>query len=103
MERELAYFSQIFRALADTTRQRILALLQQKGELTVGDITSHFDLAQPTISQHLKVLTDAGALKSRKEGQRAFYRICNSEMYDAMETFLKVYQQQVERGHDRER
>lgn len=102
MDSELAYLSRIFKALADPTRQQILELLRRNEEMTVSDIAANFRLAQPTISQHLKVLTYAEALKTRKDGQRVFYRICNVKMYDAMETFLKVYKQQVERGkqHD---
>jgi DNA-binding transcriptional ArsR family regulator len=88
-------FSRIFKALADPTRQRVLELLRRNGEMSVNDIASHFNLAQPTISQHLKVLIGAEALKMRKDGQRVFYRICNVEMYDAMETFIKAYKQQV--------
>jgi DNA-binding transcriptional ArsR family regulator len=86
------YFSHVFKALADMTRQRILELLRKKGEMTVNDIASHFDLAQPTISQHLRVLKEAGALKTRKAGQQVFYRICNINLYDAMEKFMEIYE-----------
>lgn len=96
MDKEYEDFSRIFKALADTTRQQILELLRHNNEMTVSDIASHFDLAQPTISQHLKVLMGAGALKMRKDGQWAYYRICNINMYDAMETFIQIYRKQVE-------
>ena len=43
-------------------------------ELTVGDIASRFDLTGPAISQHLKVLREAGLLAERREGTRRFYR-----------------------------
>jgi ArsR family transcriptional regulator len=101
MNSESEYFSRIFKALADTTRQQILAILREKKEMTVGDVGSHFNLAQPTISQHLKILMNVGALKMRKDGQRVFYRICNIEMYDAMKTFLTIYKKQAEEArHD---
>jgi DNA-binding transcriptional ArsR family regulator len=97
---ELARFSQIFKALADETRQHILELLRKNGEMTVNDISSHFKLAQPTISQHLKVLKAVEALKVRKDGQRVFYRLCNIEMYDAMEAFMETYEQQTKEASD---
>lgn len=91
-ENDLAHFSHVFKALADPTRQRILELLRANEEMTVTGITGHFNVAQPTISQHLKVLKDAGALKTRRAGQQIYYRICNVAMYDAMERFMETYE-----------
>jgi ArsR family transcriptional regulator, arsenate/arsenite/antimonite-responsive transcriptional repressor len=96
MESEPAHFTYVFKALSDTTRLQILTLLRGHKEMTVTDIASHFNLAQPTISQHLKILTDSGVLKMRKEGQRVFYHICSIKIYDAMGTFLEVYKEQAE-------
>lgn len=97
---ELVHFSRVFKALADETRQRILRLLRKNGEMAVNDISSHFKLAQPTISQHLKVLKYVEALKVRKDGQRVFYRICNIQMYDAMEAFMETYEQQTKEAYN---
>jgi ArsR family transcriptional regulator, repressor of sdpIR and other operons len=88
---ELTHFSRIFKALADEARQRILELFRKNGEMAVNDISSHFKLSQPTISQHLKVLKDVEAWKVRKDGQPVFDRICNIQMYDAMEAFMETY------------
>lgn len=92
---ELAHIAQVFKALADVTRQQILELLREHGEMTVNDIAAHFNLAQPTISQHLKVLKDVEAVKARKDGQKMYYRICNVKMYDAMEGFMLTYEEQT--------
>lgn len=94
-ESDIEYFSHVFKALADETRQRILELLRKNGEMTVSDIAGHFELAQPTISQHLRVLKESGALKARKSGQQIFYRICNIKLYDAMETFMETYEKEA--------
>ena len=94
-EEDIEYFSHVFKALADATRQRILELLRKNGEMTVNQITGKFDLAQPTISQHLRILKEAGALKTRKSRQQVFYRICNIELYDAMETFMETYEKET--------
>ena len=63
-----------FRALADPTRLEILRLLAaQSGPTCVCDVVAHFDLSQPTISHHLKVLREAGLLQASREGIWSFY------------------------------
>jgi DNA-binding transcriptional ArsR family regulator len=55
-------------AIADPTRRRIVELLAQR-DRTAGEIVDEFDLSAPAISQHLKVLRDAGLVTTRAEGQ----------------------------------
>jgi DNA-binding transcriptional ArsR family regulator len=55
-------------AIADPTRRRIVELLAQR-EHTAGELVEQFDLSAPAISQHLKVLREAGLVTSRAEGQ----------------------------------
>ena len=55
-------------ALADPTRRRIVELLSG-GERTAGDIVDRFELSAPAISQHLKVLREAGLVQVRVAGQ----------------------------------
>ena len=63
-----------FKALADPTRLEILRLVRaQTGPTCVCDIVDHFELAQPTISHHLKVLKDAGLLVQTRVGIWSFY------------------------------
>ena len=70
----------IFKALSDETRLRILKLLDH-GELCVCDIVSALDMIQPKVSFHLGVLQDAGLVKSRKQGKWIHYRIDDSDMF----------------------
>jgi ArsR family transcriptional regulator len=64
------------RALADPTRLEILRLVAaQAGPVCVCDIVDRFDLAQPTISHHLKVLRQGGFLRTSKVGIWAFYEL----------------------------
>lgn len=66
----------LFKALADPTRLEILRLVAaQDGPTCVCDIVDHFDLSQPTISHHLKVLREAGLLSQQKLGIWAFYAV----------------------------
>lgn len=65
-----------FKALADPTRLEILRLVAaQAGPVCVCDIVDRFDLAQPTISHHLKVLREGGLLRGSKRGIWAFYEL----------------------------
>jgi len=74
-----------FRALADATRLEILRLVAaQTGPVCVCDIVDRFELAQPTISHHLKVLREAGLLRTSKIGIWAFYEL-EAEAKDLLE------------------
>ena len=64
-----------FRALADPTRVAIVNRLSGADELCVCDLTAAFDLSQPTISHHLKILRGAGLVESSRRGTWAYYRL----------------------------
>lgn len=61
-----------FKALSDQTRIRLLKLLEYK-ELSVNEITSVLGMGQSRISRHLRILTDSGLMKSRRDGLWVFY------------------------------
>ena len=64
----------VFRAISDPTRRRILDVLAT-GEHAVRDLLSHFDVSQPAISQHLKALKSVGLVRERKEGRFRIYSL----------------------------
>ncbi|MET9486779.1 metalloregulator ArsR/SmtB family transcription factor [Nocardia sp. NPDC006630] len=64
----------VFGALANPTRRDILELLLD-GEQSVQAIAERFDMARPSVSEHLKVLRDAGLLEEDKRGRQRFYRV----------------------------
>jgi ArsR family transcriptional regulator len=64
-----------FKALADPARVAIVNRLAAADEVCVCDLNTAFDLAQPTISHHLKVLRDAGLVDSTRRGTWAYYRL----------------------------
>ena len=70
----------VFKALSDETRLRILKLLE-KGELCVCDIVAALDLIQPKVSFHLSTLKDAGLVRDRKEGKWIHYRFDESDTF----------------------
>ncbi|MGW1136249.1 ArsR/SmtB family transcription factor [Streptomyces zhihengii] len=65
------------KAMADQTRLQIVHLIDQApaGELCVCDLTDSLDLAQPTVSRHLKILTAAGLLRREQRGTWAWFSI----------------------------
>src|SRR5215468_9002156 len=67
----------LLKALADPVRLRLMSLVASHtgGEACVCDLNDAFDLSQPTISHHLKILHDAGLLVREKRGVWAYYRI----------------------------
>jgi ArsR family transcriptional regulator, arsenate/arsenite/antimonite-responsive transcriptional repressor len=66
----------LLKALADPVRLRLMSLVasHQRGEASVCDLNDAFDLSQPTISHHLKVLHEAGLLDRNKRGVWVYYR-----------------------------
>jgi ArsR family transcriptional regulator len=70
----------IFKALSDETRLRILKLLEH-GELCVCDIVAALDMIQPNVSFHMGVLKDAGIIKDRRQGKWIHYSIDESDMF----------------------
>ena len=64
-----------FRALADPTRVAIVNSLSATEEVCVCNLTATFDLSQPTISHHLKILREAGLVESTRRGTWAYYRL----------------------------
>ncbi|HEY5661712.1 MAG TPA: metalloregulator ArsR/SmtB family transcription factor [Gaiellaceae bacterium] len=61
------------KAIAEPRRRAILSLVRE-GELSAGEIASHFDVTRPAVSQHLTVLKEAGLVSERRNGTRRLYR-----------------------------
>jgi ArsR family transcriptional regulator len=64
-----------FKALADPTRVAIVNALSAADEVCVCNLTGAFELSQPTISHHLKILREAGLVESSRRGTWAYYRL----------------------------
>ncbi len=85
--------ARIFKALADETRLRILALLLAEGELCVCDIMAALQLPQSTVSRHLAYLKNTGWLDDRREGVWMYYSIDKqgSAFHSGMIVFLRAH------------
>jgi DNA-binding transcriptional ArsR family regulator len=89
----------VFSALADPTRRAILARLAE-GEATVNDLVAPFDLSQPTISKHLKVLERAGLVSRGREAQFRPVRL-NAAPLEGAALWLGDYRRFWEESLDR--
>jgi len=88
-----------FLALADPTRRAILARLA-RGEATVMELAKPFEMTQPAISQHLKVLEDAGLVMSRVEGAKRPRRLAKPGV-QAIDQWIAMLRKALERNYDR--
>ena len=88
-----------FSALADDTRLEIVEALAKR-ERSVGDLVSLFDLSQPAISQHLRVLRDAGLVRVRPDAQRRIYSI-DPKGLRQIDSWLNRYRKLWARRFDR--
>jgi len=85
-----------FAALSHPLRQQIIANLQA-GPSIAGELAASIDASQPVISQHLKVLRDAGLIQVDPKGTKRFYRINPSEL-EALRDFLTQHWQKALSG-----
>ena len=75
-EEEAQATAEIFKALADPARVRIVNLLATSGEPVCGcELTEPLNLAQPTVSHHLKKLTEVGLLEREQRGKWAYFSL----------------------------
>src|SRR6202453_4266827 len=88
-----------FSAWADPTRRAILARLAQ-GEATVMELAEPFEMTQPAISQHLKVLEEAGLIARRVDGTKRPRRLVEAGI-EALGQWLAVAQKALAKNYDR--
>ena len=92
------------KALAEPNRRRILTLVRD-GELTAGEIASHFVVSRPAVSQHLTVLKEAGLVHERRNGTRRLYSVRPEGLADVkafLEDFWDEKLQALKREAERE-
>lgn len=81
---------QVFKALADPTRRRILELLRAR-EMTAGEIAERFTLAKPTLSGHFAILRAADLISAEKKGTTIVYRLNLTVLEEALLGFARVF------------
>ena len=87
------------RAIAEPRRREILRLVRTH-ELAAGEIASRFDVTRPAVSQHLRVLKDAGLIVERREGTRRLYRARPQAMGELRAFLDEFWSEGLERLRD---
>lgn len=80
----------IFTALADLNRRRIIELLAASGKLSASDISNKFKISSPAISQHLKVLREAKLVDMEKRAQKRIYTINTNSLLEIEDWLAKM-------------
>ena len=89
----------LFHALADPARLRIVEAMRS-GECAVGDIVERMDIEQSGVSRHLRILSEAGIVQMRPDGQKRLYSL-RKEAFDQLEAWVAVYRRHWEARLDR--
>ncbi len=79
-----------FKALGDDSRRKILEILGNKGSSSSGDIAKNFSISQPTISNHLRILKEAGLVKEKKVKQSRIYSLNKDKVINVIETLKGI-------------
>ncbi|MED4263396.1 autorepressor SdpR family transcription factor [Priestia megaterium] len=79
--------NEMFKALADPTRRKILELLKER-DLTAGEISEYFNMTKPSISNHLKILKQADLVQDEKRGQFVIYSLNTTVFQDLIGWFF---------------
>ncbi len=89
----------VYAAIADPTRRALLLRLAQEGERNVTELLEPFSISQPAVSKHLRILREAGLVRSRREGRERFYEIEASrlrDVYDWVSYFEKCWDEKLD-------
>ena len=82
--------SQVFKALSDPTRRRVLHLLR-KGPMSAGELSDHFEVSKPTMSAHFAVLKEADLVHAQKAGKSVIYHLKLSVLEEALLGFVHSF------------
>ena len=82
--------NRVYRALADPTRRRILALLRER-PMTAGELAAQFDLAWPTMSGHFAVLREADLVQTDRVGSTITYRLNQTVLQEALMALMDAF------------
>jgi DNA-binding transcriptional ArsR family regulator len=73
-----------FDAASNETRLRILYVLHRTGELCVCDLADIFEITQPAVSRHLKILREKALVEARRDAQTIYYSVCTDNAFARM-------------------
>lgn len=88
----------VFQAIADPTRRRIVNLIARKA-MNLNTITEHFDVSRPSISQHMKILSECGLVEIEKIGRERYCKVQPNnlkEVSDWVEQYRDLWEQKLD-------
>ena len=89
----------VYGAIADPTRRALLLRLADEGERNVTELLKPFSISQPAVSKHLRILREAGLVRSRKEGRLRLYEIEANrlrQVFDWVSHFEQYWDEKLE-------
>jgi len=89
--------SDVFKALSDPTRRRVLQLLRER-PMSAGELSDHFAVSKPTMSAHFAVLQQAGLIDAQKVGRTIIYRLVMSVLEETLLGFAQTLGWGLESG-----
>lgn len=78
-----------FKAISDERRRTILRILS-RGDMSAGDIAKKFNISQPTVSNHLKILREADLISEKKVKQNRIYSLNKKELREVIDTLEEI-------------
>ena len=87
--------AELFKALANPVRVRIIEVLRAEGSLTVGDIQARVGIEPANASQHLSILRTQGIVEARREGTSAWYSISAPECFDILDAGRAMFERRL--------
>jgi ArsR family transcriptional regulator len=83
--------NQVYRALADPTRRKILKLLRER-DMTAGELAAHFEITKPSLSKHFSILREADLINGDKEGTTITYHLNLTVLEEALLSLMETFQ-----------
>ena len=87
--------AELFRALANPVRIRILEVLRESGSLTVSEIQQRVGVEPSNVSQHLSVLRGHGLVATRREGTSIWYSVASPELFKLLDVARAIFERQL--------
>lgn len=87
--------AELFRALANPVRIRILEVLRESGSLTVNEIQQQAGVESSNVSQHLSILRNHGLVATRREGTSIWYSISAPELFRVLDVARTIFEKQL--------
>ena len=90
-ENDATRYADLFKVLADPGRLQLLSRIAEEGcePMSVGELTQRSGLSQPTVSHHLKMLTEAGLLEKSRQGRTVIHQL-RPELFEELRTVLQM-------------